>query len=82
MEGNDFVVMMVDFGNETTVQYDKLRKFPKNLKRIPILGLACDFQGKIYHILISIKYYFFIFQEFHTVSEKMFILILAKKGSW
>lgn len=48
IDGTDYTILMVDFGNETTVPCDKIRKFPAKLQNIPILGLPCDFKSKLF----------------------------------
>lgn len=60
IEGTDYTILMVDFGNETTVQSDKIRKFPAEMQKIPMLGLTCDFKSK---------------KSFQNINKKAYVMI-------
>lgn len=72
---------MVDFGNETTVQCDKIRKFPAKLQNIPILGIACDFKSKFkFYIFQNINLYKKIVSEYKQIwiPDKCYFLTVYK----
>ncbi|CAH0551662.1 unnamed protein product [Brassicogethes aeneus] len=44
-ENNEFSVLFVDFGNTEIITKKDLRKYPDDLKNIPILGIMCELVG-------------------------------------
>ncbi|CAH1111312.1 unnamed protein product [Psylliodes chrysocephalus] len=41
-EAAGYAVSMVDFGTQATIKSKDIRKFPRNLKDIPIMGILCS----------------------------------------
>ncbi|KAJ8942353.1 hypothetical protein NQ314_010087 [Rhamnusium bicolor] len=45
IEDDSYFVTFVDFGNKEVVKCEDIRKFPPNLKKVPILGVNCKCVG-------------------------------------